>query len=261
MNTFQLSILLWDKTGNMIIRKNRMLWLAFKLMAVYQTKLEEIPKDRHLVPIRGHTRVHKLFPFYPADLATMETHRTRTVSQIFEPHLTRGIEKSISPSLLTLLLPYPVLQHKLRVFKWVFLQKLFHNRYASPRSLANLVNLETNLSRRYHRKCQKILDTSIGVAPAYHTRIWDGIAIRPSQRALNNAYNLLRLPSLTSKTRETAFQILNQTIWTNNKSFKSCLRPDPNCEKMQLCRDHGAPTMWMWALLRGAMEQNFGKFW
>jgi hypothetical protein len=41
----------------------------------------------------------------------------------------------------------------------------------------------------------------------------------------------LGIPTITSKTRETAFQILNRTIWTNNKAYKSRLRPDPYCER------------------------------
>ncbi len=104
--------------------------------------------------------------------------------------------------------------------------------YACPRSnLAILANLDINLSRRYRIKNREILDTAIGVAPAYHTRIRDDLAVRPSQRDFTNAYSILRLPTITSKTRETAFQILNRTIWTNNKAFKSRLRPDPYCER------------------------------
>jgi hypothetical protein len=44
-------------------------------------------------------------------------------------------------------------------------------------------------------------------------------------------YKLLYHPVLTSsKTKETIFQILNRTIWTNNKAFKSARRQDPNCD-------------------------------
>jgi hypothetical protein len=93
------------------------------------------------------------------------------------------------------------------------------------------VNLDTNLSRRFNLKCREILDTSIGVAPAYRTRIKDNLAVRPTQRTFTNAYQVLCLPALTSKTRETAFQILNRTIWTNNKAFKSRMRPNPNCDR------------------------------
>jgi hypothetical protein len=61
-----------------------MLGLAFKLMALYLTKLEDSLEAWHLAPIRGHTKVHKLFPFYPENLTTMETHGITMVSQIFE---------------------------------------------------------------------------------------------------------------------------------------------------------------------------------
>jgi hypothetical protein len=78
---------------------------------------------------------------------------------------------------------------------------------------------------------RQILDDELGVAPAYQTRIRDDIYIRPLIGTFKNAYQLLRLPTLTSKTRETAFQTLNRTIWTNNKAFKSNMRPDPNCDR------------------------------
>ncbi len=109
---------------------------------------------------------------------------------------------------------------------------MYHNKFVCQRSnLAILINQDTNLSWRYRLKCRELLDEAIGVAPAYQTRIRDGIAIRPSQRAFTDAYNLLQLPLITSKTRETAFQILNKTTWTNNKAFKSRRRPDPSCDR------------------------------
>jgi hypothetical protein len=212
--------------------KNSMIGLALKSMAKYLTKLEESPEDWHIAPVRGHTRIHKLFPFYPADIATLETQGIITVSQLFETHLSGRIDKSVSPELMNSLSQYPALQHKIRIFVRAFSQQPYHNKYVCPRTnLAILANQDNNLSRRYRLKCRELLDESIGVAPAYQTRIRDGIAIRPSRRAFTNAYSLLRLPLITSKTRETAFQILNRTIWTNNKAFKSRRRPDPNCER------------------------------
>ncbi len=44
-------------------------------------------------------------------------------------------------------------------------------------------------------------------------------------------FNKSLIPTLTSKTRERAFQVLNRTIWTNNKAFKPKMRPGPNCDK------------------------------
>jgi hypothetical protein len=226
----------WENTSNKIITKSRMVGTAFKSMAEYRylTKLENSPEDWHLSPIRGHTKISKLFPLYPADIARLEVERIMTVSQIFKTHLhlSGRIDKSISPELMTSLAQYPILQNKLKVLMRALLQQPFHNKYSCPRSnLAILANLDINLSRRYRVKTREILDTAIGVAPAYHTRIRDNLAIRPSQRDFTNAYSILRLPTLTSKTRKTAFQILNHTNWMNSKAFKSRMRLDPNCER------------------------------
>ncbi len=174
------------------MNKNHMLGLAFKSIAVYLAKLEDNPENWHLAPVRGHNRVHKLFPFYPADLATLETRETVTVSKLFGTHLSGKIDKFVSPELLNSLAPDPSLQHKLRVFTRAFLQQPYHKKYASPQTnLAILMNLDINLSRRYCLEYCELLDTSIDVAPAYQNRIRDGIAIRPSQHAFKNAYNLL----------------------------------------------------------------------
>jgi hypothetical protein len=68
------------------------------------------PEDwRHLASIRFHTQVHKLFPFYPADLATLEAHGVNTVSQLSDTRLSGRIEKSESTDLMALLQPHPVI--------------------------------------------------------------------------------------------------------------------------------------------------------
>jgi hypothetical protein len=36
---------------------------------------------------------------------------------------------------------------------------------------------------------------------------------------------------MPSKTREMAFEVLNRTIWTNNKAFKSNMAPTPYCDR------------------------------
>jgi hypothetical protein len=222
----------WEKTANKITTKNRMVSMAFHSMAAYLTKLEDNPEDWHLAPIQGHTKFSKLFPLYPAEAAMLEVKRLTTVSQIFDTHLSGRIDKSISPEVMNSLALYPMLQHKLKALMQSLLKQLFHNKYSCPRSnMAILTSLDINLSRRYRIKNREILDTVIGVAQSYHTRIRDDLAVRPSQQDFTNAYNVLRLPTITSKTRETAFQILNRTIWTNNKAFKSRMRPDPYCER------------------------------
>ncbi len=156
----------WIATGNKIMGKNRMMGMAFMSMANYLTKLVDSPEDWHLAPVRGHTRVHKLFPFYPADLATLETLRIYTVSQIFDTHLSGRIDKSTSPELLASLAPYPALQHKLQLFTRAFLQQPFHNKYSCPRTnLAALVNLVTNLSSRFKNYLTLPLEWPRHIAP------------------------------------------------------------------------------------------------
>jgi hypothetical protein len=102
----------WIKTSLKIANTSPMLGEAFKYMANCLKKLEDSHEDWHHAPIWGHSRTHKLFPFYPADIATLHTLQINTVSQIFETHLSGGIDKSISPDLLTSLQPYPALRHK-----------------------------------------------------------------------------------------------------------------------------------------------------
>ncbi len=90
-----------------------MLGEAFKSMANFLKRTEDSQEDWHHVPVWGHSLTHKLFPFYPADIATLQTLQINTVSQIFETHLSGGIGKTISSDLLTSLQAYPSLRHKL----------------------------------------------------------------------------------------------------------------------------------------------------
>jgi hypothetical protein len=99
----------WMKTSARIENINPMLGEAFKSMASFLRKLEDSHEDWHHAPIWGHSKTHKLFPFYPADIATLQTLRINTVSQIFETHLSGGIDKDISPDILTSLQDYPSL--------------------------------------------------------------------------------------------------------------------------------------------------------
>jgi hypothetical protein len=121
----------WHKTSLKIMNTNPMLGEAFQSMANFLKKLEDSQEDWHHAPIWGHSRTHKLFPFYPADIATLQTLRINTVSQIFETHLSGGIDKNVSPDLLTTLQPYPTLRHKLKLFAQGFQRMPFRDRYAN----------------------------------------------------------------------------------------------------------------------------------
>jgi len=51
----------------------------------------------------------------------------------------------------------------------------------------------------------------------------------PSPKTYEKVFETVDLPFLPSKTKEVAFQILNRTIWTNNKAFKSGKQEGPGC--------------------------------
>jgi hypothetical protein len=66
------------------------------------------------------------------------------------------------------------------------------------------------------------------IPPAFGTRERDGVYV-PERQTFKDAFCALSLPFMTSKTKETTFQVLNRTIWTNNKAFKSGTHTSPLC--------------------------------
>jgi hypothetical protein len=84
----------WYKISSKIMNTNPMLGEAFRSMANLLKKLEDNQEDWHYAPMWGHSRTHKLFPFYPADIATLQTLQINTVSQIFETHLSGALMKT-----------------------------------------------------------------------------------------------------------------------------------------------------------------------
>jgi hypothetical protein len=90
---------------------------------------------------------------------------------------------------------------------------------------------------KFQQNClKKVLASLMGSVKMWFLPLfctYDIYSQQVTQRMFNNAYHVLRLPTLTSKTRETAFQIMNRTIWTNNKAFKSRMKPTPNCDRCE----------------------------
>ena len=153
------------------------------------------------------------------------------MSQLFETHLSGGLDKVISARIVNILQDQPMLLAKLQHLVNVHRRRPFLDKYASERTnLATVFNHNTNMSRRYRLLQRQLLDETIETAPAYNTRRRDGVNL-PERNTFNTSYKVLNIPIITSKTKETIFQILNRTIWTNNKAFKSRMRPDPNCDR------------------------------
>ena len=93
-----------------------------------------------------------------------------------------------------------------------------------------LVQGEKHLSQIHKKIVDQNLFEKIKIAPSYQTRIRDQV-YHPDTDTFHNSFKILEMPMLPSKTKETVLEILNRTIWTNNKSFKSGKNPTPNCDR------------------------------
>jgi hypothetical protein len=162
----------WLTMCTRLKKKNLILGQAFTSVSHLLVKLKESAEDWHLSPIWGHSSVHKLFPFFTADIVILQAHLVNTVSQLFDIHLSGGIDKTASPMLMNVLQAFPFLRHKIELFTQSFHHRPFRNKYVSPRTnLEMLMNLDPNYSHRYRLLCYEILDTEIRAVPAYKTSI------------------------------------------------------------------------------------------
>jgi hypothetical protein len=93
------------KTRVKLIYENLMLGQLFnntyKSVAQLLLKLEESAEDWYPASIWGHSsHVHRLFMFYPTEIAELQARQINTVFQIFDTHLSRDIDKTLSITLL-----------------------------------------------------------------------------------------------------------------------------------------------------------------
>ncbi len=116
---------------------------------------------------------------------------------------------------------YPHLQHKLRLLIHSMRRAPVVDKFVTPITTASsLFALDKNLSQIFKQQQRHKLHKIIQILPSYSTRQRDGITL-PQRTTFINAYKVLHMSLLPSKTKETVFQILNRTIWTQNKPFKS----------------------------------------
>jgi hypothetical protein len=152
------------------------------------------------------------------------------VSQLYSTNdLTGMLDRTENVELFERFQQHPLLQHKLRLLA----AQLRGNNFLDKTSvgvttLALLFRKDQNISQKYKKILRHTLHATMGTPPAFSTRERDNVYV-PERQTFLDAFRVLSLPYLSSKTKETAFQILNRTVWTNNKSFKSGLCPSPRC--------------------------------
>ncbi|OBQ34618.1 MAG: hypothetical protein AN484_26585, partial [Aphanizomenon flos-aquae WA102] len=180
--------------------------------------------------IYGHSQESKIFPFTRLEHEILKTQGASTVSILFQEQENGEISPEENTILFQALDNYPAIQHKVRLLHRALRRKRFRGReHTNTTTATDLFHQPKNMSQLYKRKCRQKLDEEIKKAPAYQTRRRDGVYY-PETQTFNDAYRVLDIPAMPSKTKEVAFQILNRTIWTNNKAFKSGRADSPSCQ-------------------------------
>ncbi len=222
------------------------------LLASYETSRD----SWHAAAIAGHSSFSKLFPLSAGEMSILRDNRL-TVEE--------------NRLLLADLSLHPNLQHKLRL--------LIHSLRCAPvvdkfvtstTTASSLFCLDKNLSQIYKQQQRHKLHKTIQVPPSYFTCQRDGITL-PQQTTFFNAYKVLHMSLLPSKTKETVFQVLNRTIWTQNKACKLGRAPDAlcfRCEEIEtmehLLYGCGHYPAKIWELVGKSMtlaiSQHFGDY-
>jgi hypothetical protein len=153
-----------------------------------------------------------MFPLTEIERQELDRPNVYFVSQLFEVQDNLQTSGQNLPELFNTLRAHnPNIYGKLSWLCWNIWDTRLPRRPAYPSSITTaqaFLQQDNKLSRIYRKKTRKILDNSIGTAPTYETRRRDGVHYR-SKQAFNNAFKVIAIGSMPSKTKETSFLVLN----------------------------------------------------
>jgi hypothetical protein len=160
--------------------------------------------------INGHIKFNKLLPLTQNEAGTLRAHNLITISQLYETNEHWILQNNPNPNVSILLANELELTEKLNLLRQAInrlhlpLQDKLHTEVASAG--LHLRGESKKMSSSYGKIICNIKDSTIKIAPAYHTRRQDEVYY-PTTETFNKAYNIIQLSSLPSKTKETSFQI------------------------------------------------------
>jgi hypothetical protein len=228
----QLGPLEWARTGQAVMEHNALIGQAFIAMSKF-LKLYESGSDGWHAAIHGHSS-GRTFPLTEIERMELKGLQIFTVSQLFEVQDNAQISNQDNDELFERLQQLSrTMTDKLR---WLTrnIRDLRLPRYAvypSPLTTAQaFAQQEKKLSTIFRKKSRDKLDKEIGTAPARATRERDGVYF-PEANTFTAAYKVIGISSMPSKTKETSFQVLNRTVWTNRKAFRSGISESPTCNR------------------------------
>jgi len=226
----------WEKTAIALKQHNKMFSAAFSAGQEILIRMEGDSKYWHHAPIKGHSLEG---PFRITTLEGQQLH-SKDINVIGQLYKTDQDSQQMRGEFDREGMQLAELTDNL-------IQKLsnmhesirrrghsLHDKSASPSTLLHfLLTRDGNISSNHKKRIKNDIAKEIGTAPAYRTRERDGVYV-PDKNTFTDGYKICKLAGLLSKTREVAFDILNRTVWTNNKAYKSGTRDNPDC---QLCGD------------------------
>ena len=227
----------WQLTGNKLREENTMFGQSFISIGSLLEWHETDKTSWHCAAINGHTQLgEQLFKLNQAEARVLADSNILTVGQLYQENEAGGLSRTINTPLVDRMttLAGPWLRTKLVSLINKINQQQLPERDKFPVAETTgslLIKGDKHLSQVHRKNMAVKLTQQITMAPSYQTRIRDGV-YHPDRQTFMDAYKVLNLQIIPSKTKEVAFEVLNRTIWTNNKAFKSNRCDSPNC---QLC--------------------------
>jgi hypothetical protein len=222
----------WDRTAEKIKERNLLFSQAFQTVAKLLCIHEKNIKTWHTAAIHGHSKFNKLLSLSRNETVHLHAFNIRTISHLYETNKLGNLQNNPNTTIDRQIIGNPELIDKLKLHRQALNRMhlpFTDKRHFEVAAADLLLRGESNISRHFRKTKRAIKDASLGTTPAYLTRRKDRVFYLTAE-TFNNAYNIIGMNSLPSKTKETAFQILNRITWTNNKAFKSGKRDNPNCD-------------------------------
>ena len=253
----------WQKTARALKPINLMFSMAFKAGGDMLGQYEGKKDNWHLTPIVGHQREGP-FKLQLEEAQLLQQGEIIVVGQLFEENEAGQLRMPFNTGLAQTLAGHPNIIIKLQNLHQSIRTSRPHmvEKRVVPTSIMQiLIQRDMNMSVINRKQDMDKVEETFEVAPAYQTRERDNVYV-PDVPTFTAGYSVLKSSSLTSKTKEVVFEILNRTVWTNNKAFKTGLSDSPNC---QMCGEqetmehllYGCPhySEKLWAELSNAITQ------
>lgn len=228
--------------------------------------LNELSKEGHSAAIAGHSKTPELFSFSPAEAVTLSSFGFDHVQQLFKKHeFNQTIcfdENADFPE--RLIQEFPNIVSKCKILRSILKTGAFQKNTVII-SFAKGA-LERIKGSKLVRKLQMDnIGDQFRMPPSYQTRIRDGFPVPSVKDYMLGHVNLHKMDIPTS-TLSNSFNILNRTLWTNNKSY---LSGKSNSNRCSLCgaNEHTAHLVFecpelaeiYWEILSKAISNYYSK--